>query len=71
MMYKPTRSYAPQPSTGVMPARPQMPMAQPQMGMMPPQAPMQQPGIMGLLRPQGGMQGGGRFFGHSLNNRIA
>jgi hypothetical protein len=63
MMYKPTRSYAPQPTTGPMPARPAMPqLPQPQMQPVA-QPQLQQPGIMGLLRGQG--QGGGRFFGHN------
>jgi len=74
MMYKPTTAgpmapYSPTGPgmTGTMPHRPGFgkPPA-PHAGMMPP--PMQQPGIMGLLQ-RGGMPGGGRFFGHSLNNR--
>jgi hypothetical protein len=54
MMYKPTRSYAPTPNTGPMPVRPVMPQ-QPMQAM---GQPMQQPGILSLLRPQ---MGGGRI----------
>lgn len=66
-------NYIPPRTTGPMPHRPSAMMQQPMqpqgMPQMPMQAmgqPMQQPGIMGLLRG-GGMQGGGRMFGHNAN----